>query len=396
MKSLYISTDKCCGCGACEQRCPQNAIQMMYRDDGALYPVISESRCVNCHLCEKVCQYHSVAELQSTPEAYAAVLKDENSLMASSSGGMFFALAVHIISQGGVVYGCAMDIDTSMIAKHIYIERVESIHRLQGSKYVQSEIGHCYAEIEQMLKAGRMVLFTGTPCQVAGLKKYLLGIEYENLFTVDIICHGVPGSQLFNDYLSAKKKKVVAFTFREKMYGWRSFVYKRVIQKKGRKTTTYRPANRSSYYRLFMKGVIYRESCYACPYANQMRVSDLTIGDYWGVEQEMPQILGNQPSQIVTSKGVSSVLINSGKGHELFEQAKLYIKTYKTTVQQIVIHNGQLRQPSQSPKEREQVMKLYQRGGYQEVDSWYKRQLGIRHYYYTMIDIWNYDIRKLK
>ena len=198
---IPFSPEECCGCEACSQKCPHKAIDMKYGIDGALYPVINVEKCTNCYLCTSVCQYLHIPELNTTKYTYAASLINEDFLIRSSSGGAFYALALYIVNKGGTVYGSAMCEDESTIyAKHIRVDNEDELCKLQGSKYVQSIIGDVYKDVYKDLQSNRLVLFSGTPCQVAGLKLYL-GHDYNTLLTVDIVCHGVPGTLVFQKYM---------------------------------------------------------------------------------------------------------------------------------------------------------------------------------------------------
>lgn len=208
MKTEELCPEKknCCGCGACINICPQNAIRFNEDKDGFLYPEIDEDRCINCLKCKKICAFQNQKKNVSIKETYVAVSKNTN-VLESASGGLFASYAVSVLENGGMVYGCAMlEKNGKLYPKHIGISKKSELWRLKGSKYVQSDMGTVYYDIRQQLENEITVLFSGTPCQVSSLKKYL-GKEYTNLYTIDIICHGVPSIKLFQDYLAYTEKK---------------------------------------------------------------------------------------------------------------------------------------------------------------------------------------------
>lgn len=219
---LFEKKADCCGCGACQNICPKGAIEMKYDAFGIAYPVIDPALCVECGLCKKVCSYQNQRQRCDAPQlAYAAAAADGVMAKHSASGGVFAALARHILKAGGVVYGCAFsDDDGILIPKHIRVDNESDLHRLQGSKYVQSITGMVYRQVKQDLKEGKNVLFSGTPCQVDALNGFLSPTKSENLLTVDIICHGTPGTRFFVDYIKEMEKqnkgKVLDFRFRDK------------------------------------------------------------------------------------------------------------------------------------------------------------------------------------
>lgn len=198
-----IEKNNCCGCSACEQKCPKKCITMMEDEEGFFYPHVNKVKCIECGLCEKVCPVINVGENEQKITAYAAYVNDKNVRMKSSSGGMFTLFAQKILNENGVVFGAAFD--QNFMVHHIYIESEENLSKQQGSKYLQSRIENTYRETEQYLNSGRKVLFTGTACQIAGLKQFLMK-EYDNLYTVDVLCHGVPSSKLWKHYLEYQEE----------------------------------------------------------------------------------------------------------------------------------------------------------------------------------------------
>lgn len=297
----------CCGCSACAQICPKQCIAMMPDSEGFCYPKINETICVKCGLCEKVCPMLKSQNMQGQVHAWAAYCKEDKIRLASSSGGIFSLLAEEILEEGGVVFGAAFD--GQMMVHHVAVESVRDLERLRGSKYLQSRIENSYADVKAYLAADRKVLFSGTACQIAGLLHFL-GRPYEKLWTVDVLCHGVPTPTLWKNYLSeqnrAFKMPVRQISFRDKSQGWKK--YQMAWKVEGGEI--YRqPASRNPYMRLFLSNICLRPSCYDCHFKGFPRVSDLTLGDCWGVEQHSPEMDDD--------KGTSVVIVNTEKGNTL-------------------------------------------------------------------------------
>ena len=291
---------KCCGCSACVQRCPYSCITMQADADGFEYPVFDQAKCVDCHLCETVCPVINMQDSQMPISVYSAKHKSESVRLSSSSGGVFSLLAQMVLNNNGVVFGARFDSEWNVIHDSIYSE--EHLHYLRGSKYVQSRIGNCFIEAERLLNEGRLVLFTGTPCQIAGLNNYL-GKSYENLLNVDIVCHGVPSPKLWQDYISSLGiNDIHSIDFRCKDTGWKSYSIK-VTGKNELYQTRY---SNDPYIKAFLKDLSLRPSCYSCPAKPGRSHSDITLGDFWGI--------ANFDPEIDDDKGISLVLVNSSKG----------------------------------------------------------------------------------
>ncbi len=333
---------------------------------GFIFPKVENKLCIECGLCRKVCAYQNLLISGNKPLAtYAAINKSKDILLTSSSGGIFNALARLIFKKNGVVYGCAYN--DNMEPEHVCVENILEIEKIQGSKYVQSNINTTYSEAKKYLDDGRWVLFTGTPCQIAGLKSYLQK-QYDNLITADMICHGVPSAHFFNGYIQYLEKKlkgkITEFRFRDKSKGWghkAKVIYKlndKILKK------TILPAD-SYYYSYFLKGDIFRESCYECKYACGSREGDFTIGDYWGIEKAHPEI--------ETKNGVSILLVNSKKGMVLLGELSNYVNLIESTFEQARIQNEQLIRPTLKSPRREIILKTWHEGGYKAVaDEYYK------------------------
>lgn len=334
-------TDKssCCGCNACAEICPKHCIKMYKDKNGFLYPKVDEKQCVNCGLCLKVCPCKtSLKEFQFPKEAFAVWTKDIEQHISSSSGGIASVLSRYIIEKGGVVYGCIAE---GEIVKHLRVDDICDIERLRGSKYVQSDIISIYSQVKSDLKNNKCVLFIGTPCQVAGLKNFIPSKSRENLYLVDLICHGVPSQQMFSDHIRSVmgNKKINKISFREKT----DFILRLESDKIIYKSDLWKDRYVDMYYNGFIDGLIYRDSCYKCQFARPERYSDMTIGDFWGLKDT--EFLPNEHKN-----GVSVVLLNSDKGNSIFNAVKDLIIVYKRNVQEAIEGNTQLRHPSSYTK----------------------------------------------
>lgn len=385
---LFDDKKNCCACGACMNICPKNAIKMQEDEYGFLYPRIDEKKCVQCGACQKVCAYQN-GQVGNTPiKCYAAVNKDKEELMKSASGGIFAAMATTILKDGGVAFGAALDFEDGHAHPHHIAVREESqLYRLQGSKYVQSVIENTYAEAKEELDLGKKVLFSGTPCQIAGLYGYLRK-EYENLITVDVICHGVPSAKMFDDFLQNETKrrgaeKVKSYIFRDKKKGWGTNNRIDFEYGPGKNKKIYIPARLTSYNTFFYDGDIFRENCYKCPYAKKARIGDFTIGDYWGIEKEHPELMSRD--EFDEKKGISCMLVNTEKGLKFNEHVRkiLYIK--ESTFDKIKKKNGQLNHALNETKKRNYIMKKYRTESYEKLEKWfrkvYKKQIVIHTVY---------------
>lgn len=322
----------CCGCSACVQRCPKHCISLEEDSEGFLYPKVDTENCIGCGLCEKVCPWLNRAQATTPLEVLAVKNRNEVERMASSSGGVFIALAKDVISKGGVVFGVVFD--ENWEAKHTYAETLDGVKPMMGSKYMQSRIGNSYCEAEKFLKEGREVLFTGTPCQIAGLHRFLRK-DYSNLLSVDILCHGAPSPGVWRRYLnetyhnitdtvngkqvstSAQLRPIITnIEFRNKeLKGWKLFCF----AIKGRSTISDDKSSilysdmfyRNPYMRGFLANIYLRPSCYNCKCKNGTSSSDLTIADFWGINIIMPDFHDD--------KGISLVIVNTDKGKSAFD-----------------------------------------------------------------------------
>ena len=360
---LTVDYEKCTGCGACVQRCPKRCISWTQREFGFRYPQIDKDACVNCGQCEKVCPIDKALEVSAEQKAYAAVHKDDEVLAKSTSGGAFTAIADAVFAQGGIVYGAAM-LD-GMQVKHIRTSGKNDFEGLRSSKYLQSDTGTTYQMVEQDLKQGKVVLYSGTPCQIDGLKNYL-GKDYENLYTADIVCHGVGSQAYFDKYMDFARErygKIKALRFRSKEYaGWSCGGGVVVVDSSDcLKKIPYRDFD-NYYYSYFLSGDIYRKSCYSCKYANTNRVGDFTLGDYWGVEAL------NLPLQ--TENGCSLLLVNNRHAMQLLDEIES-LDRVETTVEQAAHCNKQLNAPSKLMDSRQNRIGEYESMSGQQIQKEY-------------------------
>lgn len=300
----------CDGCYACYNICPKDAINMEVDDEGFWYPRVDNEKCVDCNKCEKVCPILNKKQIKSLKKAYACYNLDETVRLKSSSGGIFSILASDIIKNDGVVFGAKFDEDFNVV--HDYIEDIEGLSQFRGSKYVQSNIGTSFKEAKKFLDCGRRVLFSGTPCQIAGLKSYLKK-DYENLVTVDLICHGVPSPMVWQRYIKELSggKKLTYMTFRNKSKGWNNGVLKYIFEDGIEINEKY---EESSYIKGFIGNCFLRPSCYNCNFKTLDRESDFTIGDFWGIELILPKLDDN--------KGISLCFIHTDKAENILKDIK--------------------------------------------------------------------------
>lgn len=349
----------------------------MENEDGFLYPQIDESLCINCGKCLRVCRFKDTDWEKSLKETYAAHAVDVD-LVQSASGGVFASLAQAVIAQGGVVYGCAMLYeDDKLTPKHICVSEQKDLIKLKGSKYVQSDLGDIYVDIQKKLQDNIIVLFSGTPCQVMGLEAYLQK-DYENLYTVEVICHGVPSIKMFHDYMAyvekMEKKNVVEFKFRDKSQGWKLHGKMVLQDESGTKTEKYFEPEESSYYQMFLNSYTYRESCYNCPFASEYRQGDVTIGDFWCIDLVHPEYMTDKGGKIEEAKGASCLVVNNKQGENLVGKFGQGIHLWESAYESAAQYNAQLRCASGMKAEREKVFALYGEG-YERVDKWYQRRL---------------------
>lgn len=371
--------EKCCGCGACAQKCPKQCISMLEDEEGFLYPHVDVENCVNCHICEKVCPFLNIQEQCEPLDIFAAVNINESERIDSSSGGVFVALAKYILNEDGVVFGAVFD--KSWEVHHVYAETIEDVYPMMGSKYVQSRVENSFQDVDSFLKKGRKVLFVGSPCQVKGLLHFLKGKDVSNLLAVEFLCHGVPSPGVWRAYLnetfnvSAGKDRLLAVAgkntvlksslnakspigdikFREKSDGWEK--YRFVVSQKSASKADQNSVLLSDihyenpYMQLFLSDQILRPSCYACQAKNGKSHGDFVIGDYWGIKNEVNDF---------EDKGVSLVVCYSRKGRDVLKSLDLILKTI--TKDQATAHNGGFKEVLDVPANRSRFFKAFSKG----------------------------------
>ena len=313
-KPKLPSRDHCCGCSACYAACPHNAIVMLPDEEGFLQPIINSDLCVGCGKCTHACPVLHPGEPRTPLATYAAKAKDDELRRISSSGGIFSLLARKVLEKGGVVYGAAFEPNTHKVL-HIAVEDEKDLDRLRGSKYVQSEMGDTYRHVKRNLVRGREVLFSGCPCQIAGLKRFL-GEEYANLLLVDVICHAVPSPLAWQKYLSCQESSnnaKVTYVWSRRNCSWRRYTISIEFTDSKGDAILVNPAC-DTYLRAFGSELFNRKCCHKCVFRHFTSGSDITIGDYWGVERVLPEFSDDI--------GVSAVCINTEKGNMSFSYIK--------------------------------------------------------------------------
>lgn len=350
---------QCSGCHTCALVCPNRCITMVRDVEGFQYPIVEESLCIECGLCEIKCPVMNPActeRKESDVTAYAAYTKDESIRMKSSSGGLFTEIAKYVLQEGGVVFGAAFDEYLNL--KHISVETVFGLEKLRGSKYVQSEIGTSFQEAKHFLDAGRMVLFTGTPCQIAGLYSYL-NKDYEKLLTQDIVCHGVPSPMVWEKYLQFTEKnmgkKLKNFNFRNKKSGWKTYSLQLFFYDQ---TQCIKSVSDDLYMQCFINNLCLRPSCYACAFKQKVRQSDITLADFWGIENVLPDMDDDL--------GTSLFLINSKKGRMLFTQIQAKLHWKPVNLNEAIRYNSSMIMSSTPANNRNTFMQSIESGEFEQ------------------------------
>lgn len=308
---MIVIKDKkdCCGCWACENVCPKQCIQMTEDDEGFRYPIVDTDTCINCGLCEKTCPIVQKKEIKPFPQhAYVVQNKDEIVLRESTSGGFFSAIALWVLRQGGVVFGCHLNTDFEAV--HTFVEKYEEVKQFRNSKYVQSLIGHAYGDAKSLLEEGRLVLFSGTPCQVEGILHYLRK-PYDNLYTVDVVCRAVPSPMVLRRYLEMKNKgksTLIDVKFRDKYHGYKYSTMSLLCQNG---EEYHEGIDTDVYLRSFFSGVNIRPSCTVCKFRSRYRLSDFTIWDCYNISKFS--------KEMDNDKGATRVLCHSERANEIIQ-----------------------------------------------------------------------------
>ncbi|MGH4052367.1 MAG: Coenzyme F420 hydrogenase/dehydrogenase, beta subunit C-terminal domain [Clostridium sp.] len=370
-----INKKNCSGCKGCYNICPQKCIEMLVDEEGFWYPKVNENKCIECGLCEKVCPEINIyfnGRAYDKPNCYAAWNNNKSIREDSSSGGVFTSLAEWILLDGGVVFGAGYNQDFNIIHKEAHT--IGELKELRGSKYVQSDINDTFSKAKQYLEKDNKVLFTGTSCQIAGLYSFLQK-EYDKLYTCDIVCHGVPSPMVFQKYKQNLKKEynssIKRITFRNKKYGWKK--YSVLIQFENDALYSKLAAN-DIYMQGFLKNYYLRPSCYKCSYSNISRVSDITLGDYWGIASKYPELDDD--------KGTSLLLVNTDKGKTMLKECKSNIFIQKCDLDHAIKGNPCIIKSVKEPDLRESFFEDVNRRDFNYVikkymspPSWIKRKI---------------------
>lgn len=336
-------TDKsqCCGCEACCSVCPKNCISIKADKEGFVYPHVDLSQCIDCKLCEKVCPVLFPAPSTKVPLVYAGINNNTNIRLQSSSGGIFTLIAEQVLQKNGVVFGACFDEQWNVI--HRYTETKEGLSRFRGSKYVQSYIGNSFLQAKQFLDEGRKVLFSGTPCQIAGLKNFLRK-PYQNLLTVDVVCHGVPSPKVWQKYLHESVCKayhirrglsfsladtIMKINFRSKEKGWKTY-HVRIEYQNGKNDSI--PAVKNTYIQAFLSDLSLRPSCYACSAKLHHVQSDITLADFWGIDQLHPEIDDDKGCGLILVHNVHALSLLKSLDCQLQEQKLDDVITFNPSI----------------------------------------------------------------
>lgn len=356
-----LSSKNCSGCTLCASVCPAKCITMDADALGYTIPIIDSEKCIDCGLCVKKCIIVNPEETTNPIETFAAVRSDKSLIQKSSSGGVFAAIAEKLISEGWMIAGCIMD--ENLIPHHILTSDPTELQKMYGSKYVQSNTLGIYITIMDALESGKNVLFSGTPCQVAAAKRYTK--NHVNLLTIEVICHGVPNNKMLQSSLACQDiKHIKSFIFRDKNQGW---TYNNLIvyDNGDKKKINHRL---SSYMTYFLEGETYRDSCYECPYAKPERVSDITIGDFWGVARRRSDL----KRKIDIEKGVSCLIVNSERGKNIISICE--IDKFQVLYEDIKDGNGPLNHPSIHTDKRDKILYEWSKNtNWEDVQLYWKK-----------------------
>lgn len=340
--------EQCTGCSACISICPEKAVEMQLDELSKTYAVINMDKCISCGMCKKVCPANNMPELTKSSSCYAIWSKNEEYHTKCASGGIATGFAERIINEGGVVYGVRFNKDLDLVFDNT--DNVDYCEFL-GSKYVQADVGTIYSNVQDQLNKDKKVLFVGTPCQIGGLKNFLKK-DYDNLVTVDLICHGTPPVSYLKEHVkSITDKKITDISFR----GERDFFFSLYNNKNCIYT---KKCHEDSYFTAFLDGLIYRDNCYSCKYARPERVADITIGDFWGLDKTTMSKKHNGR--------ISLMLVNSKKGKAFFDTVKDSFEFEERGVEEALRHNGQLVSPCKPHKDRQTFEEMYRKYGFKK------------------------------
>lgn len=360
--------NKCTGCQACKEICPKKGITMVEDKEGFLYPQ-KNNNCVECELCKKVCPLNNeIPKLNIIQEVYAGIYKDNQILNKSSSGGAFTAICNSFCDDNYVIFGAKFDKDFNVV--HGYIKDIKEIDIFRKSKYVQSDVKNSYTRAEQFLKSGKKVLFSGTPCQIAGLRSFLRNKAYENLLCVDVVCHGVPSAKVWGKYIKFVQEKynskIKSINFREKTYNNNKWNSKniQIILENNKKILENNIKN--DYLRGYHNRLFYRLSCKECKFANPNRISDITIGDCWGIDKVN--------NKLDVHRGVSLIVVNSKKGKDILNNLSNYMYLNKLDLNFAIQENETFRQPTKFHKNRDKFYKNIEKFNFSKLIKKYTKE----------------------
>ncbi len=345
-----VNKENCCGCASCAQICPKKCITMNYDNEGFSYPSVNAEMCIECGLCDTVCPVkNSEQKGESVLAAYAAYANDDNIRLLSSSGGLFYVIAESVILDGGVVFGVILDENRK--TSHVMATTIDELNKMRGSKYLQSDIKNSFVETKRVLRQGRRVLYTGTSCQIAGLKRFL-HTEYDNLMTIDILCHGVTSQKLWKSYLSTYKDEVLSASFRSKESGWKNYSMQIDFKNKNYKVVH----GKDPYMKIFLSDICLRPSCYQCKFKSLDRDSDITLGDAWGIGKILPDMDDD--------KGTSVVIVHSEKGNKLLNEVKDQIVIKEDEVDRLLPPTADSRKSVKPHRNRKKYLEMISNNEY--------------------------------
>ena len=389
-KNVLENIEKCNGCHACASACPKSCITMERDENGFLYPHIDEQACSQCGICESICPVQNTSvglSHESRICAYAAIHKDGDIRNKSSSGGAFTAIATEIIKRDGVVFGATFDANFNVV--HQYVEKIDNLQKLRGSKYVQSTIGDAYKQVKTFLEIDKWVLFTGTPCQIGGLRAYLKK-DYERLITQDIICHGVPSPMVWEKYVEYRKRTVngakpTRISFREKNEGWKQFSLSFSFDNNaGYSNTLYNDPMMKA----FLRNLSLRESCYNCAYKTKARQSDVTLADFWGIENLHPEMDDDL--------GVSLVIVHTDKGAKLLKNIGNDLTLKQVNVDDAIVYNSAMIRSVDKPPQRDSFLLTVKNNGFSIAEKRYLQEKFLTKCKKILLKIKNKMLRRKK